>query len=73
MNVNNDIATTVLACNNNVTSGDKACFFYVTLYQIKHNQKEEAFNYQNICLALSKKNQKTPGITSNRVRKQLKQ
>ena len=31
MNVNNDIATTVLACNNNVTSGDKACFFYVTL------------------------------------------
>ena len=32
MNVNNDIATTVLVCNNNVTSGDKACFFYVTLY-----------------------------------------
>ena len=28
--------------------------FYVTLYQTKHNQKEEAFNYQNICLALSK-------------------
>ena len=55
MNVNNDIATTVLACNNNVTSGDKACFFYVTLYQTKHNQKEEAFNYQNICLALSKR------------------
>ena len=27
MNVNNDIATTVLACNNNVTLGDKACFF----------------------------------------------
>ena len=27
MNVNNDIATTVLGCNNNVTSGDKACFF----------------------------------------------
>ena len=55
MNVNNDIATTVLACNNNVTSGDKACYFYVTLYQTKHNQKEEAFNYQNICLALSKR------------------
>ena len=55
MNVNNDIATTVLACNNNVTSGDKACFFYVTLYQTKHNQKEEAFNYHNICLALSKR------------------
>ena len=29
--------------------------FYVTLYQTKHNQKEEAFNYQNICLALSKR------------------
>ena len=26
MNTNNDIATTVLACNNNVTIGDKACF-----------------------------------------------
>ena len=55
INVNNDIATTVLACNNNVTSGDKACFFYVTLYQTKHNQKEEAFNYHNVCLALSKR------------------
>ena len=55
MNVNNDIATTLLACNNNVTSGDKACFFYVTLYQTKHNQKEESFNYHNICLALSRR------------------
>jgi len=55
MNINNDIATTVLACNNNVTSGDKACFFYVTLYQTKHNQKEEAFNYHSICLALSRR------------------
>ena len=35
MNVNNDIATTVLACNNNVTSGDKACFFM--LHCIKQN------------------------------------
>ena len=55
MNVNNDIATLVLACNNNVTSGDKACFFYVTLYQTKHNQKVEAFNYHSICLALSRR------------------
>ena len=39
MNTNNDIVATVLACNNNVTIGDKACFFYVTLYQTKHNQK----------------------------------
>ena len=55
MNVNNDIATTVLACNNNVTSGDKACFFYVTLYQTKHNQKDESFSYQRVCLALQKR------------------
>ena len=55
MNVNNDIATTVLACNNNDTTGDKACFFYVTLYQTKHNQKEESCTYHNICLALSKR------------------
>ena len=55
MNVNNDIATTVLACNNNVTIGDKACFFYVTLYQTKHNQKEESCTYHNICRALSKR------------------
>ena len=27
ININNYIATTVLACNNNVTTGDKACFF----------------------------------------------
>ena len=55
MNVNNDIATTVLACNNNVTLGDKACFFYVTLYQSKYNQKEESCTYHTICLALSKR------------------
>ena len=55
MNVNNDIATTVFACNNNVTIGDKACFFYVTLYQTKHNQKEESCTYHSICLALSKR------------------
>ena len=55
MNVNNNIATTVLACNNNVTICDKAYFFYVTLYQTKHNQKEESCTYHNICLALSKR------------------
>ena len=55
MNVNNDIATTILACNNNVTIGDKACFFYVTLYQSKHNQKEESFSYYSICRALTKR------------------
>ena len=29
--------------------------FYVTLYQTKHNQKEESCTYHNICLALSKR------------------
>ena len=62
MNVNNDIATMVLACNNNVTSGDKACFFYVTLYQTKHNQKEEAFNYHSVCLALSRRLKKQQAL-----------
>ena len=55
MNVNNDIATTVFACNNNLTVGDRVCFFYVTLYQTKHNQREESFTFQNVCLALSKR------------------
>ena len=55
MDVNNDISTTVLACNNNATIDDKACFFYVTLYQTKHNQKEESCTYHNICVALSKR------------------
>ena len=62
MNVNNDIATTVLACNNNVTSGDKACFFYVTLYQTKYNQQEDAFNYHSICLALSRRIKKRQAL-----------
>ena len=55
MNVNNDIATTLLACNNNLVLGDRACFFYVTLYSTKHNQKEESCTYHSICLALSKR------------------
>ena len=29
--------------------------FYVTLYQTKHNQKDESFTYQKVCLALSKR------------------
>ena len=62
MNVTNDIATTVLAYNNNVTSGYKACFFYVTLYQTKHNQKEEAFNYHNVCLVLSRRIKKKQAL-----------
>ena len=45
MNTINNIATTVLTCNTNVTIGDKACFFYVTPYQTKHNQKEESCTY----------------------------
>ena len=30
-------------------------FIYVTLYQIKHNQKEESCTYHRICLSLSKR------------------
>ena len=30
----------ILAYNNDVTSGDIAWFFYVTLYKTEHNQKE---------------------------------
>ena len=30
-------------------------FFYVTLYQTKHNQKEESCMYHSICLSLSKR------------------
>ena len=33
-NVNNDIATMALACNNNVTLGDRADFFYESSMQI---------------------------------------
>ena len=55
VNVNNDTATTVLTCNNNVTIGDKACFFYVTLYQTKHNHKEEVCTYHSICFDPSKR------------------
>ena len=65
MNVNNDIATTVLACNNNLVLGDRACFFYVTLYSTKHNQKEESVTYHNICVALAKRIKNQQEIISN--------
>ena len=55
MNMNNDIASIALACNNNVTSGDKVRFYYITMYQSKQNQAEEASPYNNICIALSKR------------------
>ena len=50
MNINNAIATTVLSCNNNITTSNKVYLFYVTLlYQTNHNQKEEMYTYHNIC------------------------
>ena len=55
MNMNNDIASIALACNNNVTSGDKVRFYYITMYQSKRNQAEEASPYNNICIALPKR------------------
>ena len=48
MNMNNDIASIALACNTNVTSGDKVRFYYITMYQSKRNQVEEASPYNNI-------------------------
>merc|ERR1712015_164250 len=53
--MSNDIASIALACNNNVTSGDKVRFYYITMYQSKRNQAEEASPYNNICIALSKR------------------
>ena len=32
MNMNNDIVTTVMTCNNDVNMGDKVCFFHETIY-----------------------------------------
>jgi len=55
MNINNDLATTLFACNNNVVLGDRVCFYYVTLYQTKKNQKEESASFHNVCLALCKR------------------
>ena len=72
MNMNNDIVTTVMTCNNDVNMGDKVCFFNVTLYQTKRNQKEEASPYHSICLALLKRI-KTTGYCSNRVMARLNQ
>ena len=43
MNVNNDIATTLFACNNNVTLGDKHCYYYVTLYQSKKSEGRKLY------------------------------
>ena len=41
--------------------------FYVTLYQTKHNQKEEAFNYLKICLVLSKRIKKHQHMLSEQI------
>ena len=55
MNMYNDIVSTLLACNNNVTSGDKIRFYYITMYQSKNNQTEEAASYYSICASLSRR------------------
>ena len=36
--------------------------YYVTLYQTKHNQKEEAFNYHSVCLTLSRQIKKKQAL-----------
>ena len=45
MNVDNDIVTTVLVCNNSVTSDDEACFLYYSLPD-KNNKKDESFTFK---------------------------
>ena len=34
---------------------DRVCFYYVTLYQTKKNQKEESAAFHSVCLALCKR------------------
>ena len=45
MNQYNDVASLVLSCNTNVSSADRAAFFYMTLYSTKHNQTEENWHF----------------------------
>ena len=55
MNQNNDIASFVLACNTNITSADRSAFYYITYYQMKHNQTEEKLAYLVVCEGLSRR------------------
>ena len=55
MNQYNDVASLVLACNTNVSSADRAAFFYMTLYQTKHNQTEEKLAFLAVCEGLSRR------------------
>ena len=55
MNMNNDIVSTLFACNNNVTSGDKIRFYYITMYQSKNNQTEESASYYSVCSTLCRR------------------
>ena len=55
MNQHNDIATLVLACNTNVNSADRSAFYYITYYQMKHNQTEEKLAYLAVCEGLSRR------------------
>ena len=38
------------------------CFYYVTLYQSKHNQNEESHPYHNVCVALAKRIQRQNSV-----------
>ena len=55
MNQNNDIASLVLACNTNINSADRSAFYYITYYQMKHNQTEEKLAYLVVCEGLSRR------------------
>ena len=52
MNQHNDITSLVLACN---TSADHSAFYYITFYQMKHNQTEEKLAYLAVCEGLSRR------------------
>ena len=55
MNQYNDVASLALSWNTNVSSADRAGFFYMTLYSTKQNQTEEKLAYLAVCEGLSRR------------------
>jgi len=55
LNTNNPVVSKIFGYNNNVTTGNRNCIYYVTLYNTKGNQEEEQFPYLKHCTALAKR------------------
>ena len=55
LNVNNDVASCVLGCNTNIGLADRSCFYYVTMYSSKQNQKEEKKVFLTLCEGLHRR------------------